>query len=174
MSEPERQMLARYAVNRSSLLEIGVFEGASTKLLADAMSEIAELFAVDPFFKGRLGVCWAKPIARRQAYNSKNRKRIHFVQMLSSEAEQAIKVNFDFIFIDGDHSYEGIKTDWEAWSPRCVIGGVIALHDTRIAAHAPHIKHFGSFKYYNECIRHARCFKEVDCVDTLSLVQRIG
>lgn len=35
----------------------------------------------------------------------------------------------DFVFIDGDHSYEGVKADIEAWRPKVRSGGMIAGHD---------------------------------------------
>ncbi len=35
----------------------------------------------------------------------------------------------DFIFIDGDHSYDACKADILAWSPFVKRGGVIAFHD---------------------------------------------
>lgn len=37
----------------------------------------------------------------------------------------------DFLFIDGDHSYEGVKRDFELYRPLVADGGLIALHDTR-------------------------------------------
>ena len=33
------------------------------------------------------------------------------------------------IWIDGDHSYEGVKGDIDAWTRRVRKGGVIAFHD---------------------------------------------
>lgn len=35
----------------------------------------------------------------------------------------------DFLFIDGDHTYEGVKRDFEMYKPLVRDGGVIALHD---------------------------------------------
>ncbi len=35
----------------------------------------------------------------------------------------------DFLFIDGDHSYEGVKTDFEMYSPLVKKGGIVAFHD---------------------------------------------
>jgi len=35
----------------------------------------------------------------------------------------------DFIFIDGDHSYEGVKKDFEMYSPLVKKRGIIAFHD---------------------------------------------
>ena len=35
----------------------------------------------------------------------------------------------DLLFIDGDHSYKGVKNDWEMYSPLVSKGGIIAFHD---------------------------------------------
>jgi predicted O-methyltransferase YrrM len=37
----------------------------------------------------------------------------------------------DFLFIDGDHTYEGIKQDFEWYSPLVRSGGIIAFHDIK-------------------------------------------
>lgn len=37
--------------------------------------------------------------------------------------------DIDFLFIDGDHTYGGVKKDYELYSPLVRVGGVIALHD---------------------------------------------
>lgn len=39
------------------------------------------------------------------------------------------KAIIDFLFIDGDHSYEGVKADYEKYSPFVRKGGLIAFHD---------------------------------------------
>jgi predicted O-methyltransferase YrrM len=39
----------------------------------------------------------------------------------------------ELLFIDGDHSYEGVKKDFEMYSPLVADGGMIAFHD--IAVH---------------------------------------
>ena len=38
---------------------------------------------------------------------------------------------FDFLFIDGDHSFEGVMQDFETYVPLVREGGIIALHDIR-------------------------------------------
>lgn len=35
----------------------------------------------------------------------------------------------DVLFIDGDHSYEGVKKDFELWSPLVRAGGMVLFHD---------------------------------------------
>jgi predicted O-methyltransferase YrrM len=56
----------------------------------------------------------------------------------SVEAINLARLNapYHFIFIDGDHTYEGVKADWENYSPMCIETGVIAFHD--ILPHEPY------------------------------------
>ena len=37
--------------------------------------------------------------------------------------------SIDFLFIDGDHSYEGVKNDFEMYKPLVSKGGIIVLDD---------------------------------------------
>lgn len=41
----------------------------------------------------------------------------------------------DFLFIDGDHTYDGVRADFEMYSPFVSDGGIVAFHD--IADHPP-------------------------------------
>ena len=42
-----------------------------------------------------------------------------------------LKDNYlDFLFIDGDHSYEGVKKDFELYSTIMSENGLITIHDT--------------------------------------------
>lgn len=36
----------------------------------------------------------------------------------------------DVLFIDGDHTYDGVEADFELWSPLVRPGGIVAFHDT--------------------------------------------
>ena len=35
----------------------------------------------------------------------------------------------DFLFIDGDHSYDGVRQDYESYAPLVRPGGLIGFHD---------------------------------------------
>lgn len=41
----------------------------------------------------------------------------------------------DFLFIDGDHTYEGVKSDYIMYSNFVRKGGIIAFHDAAITDH---------------------------------------
>jgi cephalosporin hydroxylase len=45
--------------------------------------------------------------------------------------------DIDFLFIDGDHTYEGVKDDFERYSPFVADGGLIAFHDIVNIEHDP-------------------------------------
>ena len=38
-------------------------------------------------------------------------------------------IKVDFLFIDGDHTYDGVKKDYEMYSPLVRSGGLVAFHD---------------------------------------------
>lgn len=48
----------------------------------------------------------------------------------SSEAAAEWTRPIDLLFIDGDHSYEGVKADWNAFAPHVRPFGFVAFHDT--------------------------------------------
>jgi hypothetical protein len=52
-------------------------------------------------------------------------KRGDSVQMATTYTDGSL----DFVFIDGDHRYECVKADIEAWLPKMKIGGILAGHD---------------------------------------------
>jgi len=54
--------------------------------------------------------------------------------LTSQEAVQrdALPAEIDLLFIDGDHSYTGVKYDFETVGRRVKVGGIILLHDSHI------------------------------------------
>jgi hypothetical protein len=81
--------------------------------------------------------------------------------------------DFDLIFIDGDHSLEGIQRDYIDWADRVKKDGYLALHDTKVPSYNPNVANLGSFKYFESDIKFDSRFKIVDQVDSLSILQRI-
>ena len=168
-TESERACLSRYAAGKRLLVEVGVFQGVTTRLLRQAMDPSATLFGIDPFFKNRLGVCLYRIIAVREVESVSNGV-VKWLEMTSSQALQTDQLmgcsGFDFIFIDGDHSWEGIKADWEGFSVLIRSGGIIALHDSRIRDGC------GSERFTNEVILQDPRFHVVETEHSLTVLQR--
>ena len=55
---------------------------------------------------------------------------VEIVRKTSDEAAKGWKHKIDLIFIDGDHTYEGVKRDWELFLPHLSELGVVVFHDT--------------------------------------------
>jgi cephalosporin hydroxylase len=62
----------------------------------------------------------------------------------------------DFLFVDGDHSYEGVRQDFEMYSPLARDGGLVAFHDV---APNPDVPEYGVAKYWRE-LRETRSTRE--------------
>ena len=75
------------------------------------------------------------------------------------------------MFIDGDHSEEGLLADWRTWSPLVEPGGIVALHDSRSTPERP-IDEAGSVKVTNEVILRDARFAVVDTVDSLTVLRK--
>ena len=57
-------------------------------------------------------------------------KKAVFLQGDSVEMSKEVEdKSLDFVYLDGDHSYEGCLADLNAWVPKVKKGGVIAGHD---------------------------------------------
>ena len=56
----------------------------------------------------------------------------------------------DFIFIDGDHSYDGVKEDYENYSPLVRPGGLVGFHDICMAADDLSLHNMGVSKFFRE------------------------
>jgi predicted O-methyltransferase YrrM len=172
----ERDALARHARDKRHLVEIGVWHGVTTKRLRAVMSPQGELWAVDPYARGRLGVSFPELIARNEVDAIEN-GRVRWIKTTGKEAAERWGAEghppAEFVFVDGDHSWDGIRTDWESWSGHVASGGVIALHDSRSTPARP-IEDAGSVRYTNEVIRSDPRYRVIDEVDSLTVLERVG
>ena len=107
-TEAERECLVRYASGRRRLVEIGVWHGLTTSRLRSVMATDGVLSAVDPFPPGRLGFSAQKQIAHYEV----GRIRNGTVRWLETDGAEAAVGHepVDFIFIDGDHSEQGVAS----------------------------------------------------------------
>jgi predicted O-methyltransferase YrrM len=112
----------------SRVLEIGVSGGGTLALWAQLAKDDAHLIGLDLTI----------PASAQELVNSKRRPQqsVQFIQGDShgEGVRREIALSFrdqplDFLFVDGDHSYEGVKKDWEMYSPMVRRGGLVAFHE---------------------------------------------
>lgn len=121
------KIISRRFANPAHFVEVGVWKGDSWKFMADCLREsgsATQWDAVD---------CWEDQQAL-EIFQQVRQQRpdvpglVH--QMYSVEAAKKYNDNsLDFVFIDGDHSYQGCSQDISAWWPKVKPGGILAGHD---------------------------------------------
>ncbi len=57
------------------------------------------------------------------------RERLTVLRCDTAEAAALVQRDFDFVFIDAEHTYEGVRDDIAAWAPKIVAGGLLSGHD---------------------------------------------
>ena len=120
--------------------EIGSYLGASTCFIVSAITADSILYCIDTW--GNVNMSYdpgdidSQP---RDTYNefqtntSRYKNKIRECRMWSKDAIRAIAKatdKIDFLFIDGDHNYEGVKQDWDLYSKLLKPGSVVVFHDT--------------------------------------------
>lgn len=70
---------------------------------------------------------------------------------------------FDLIFIDGDHTYEGVKMDWEMYHPFLKKDGLVAFHDI-IDTQRHRDRNVHVAKFWNE-LKETGLYEVVEIVD---------
>lgn len=145
-----QDMLLRILVARSlkshelSVLEIGSLFGINLAILYDTCREHFEtvrLNAIDPldgyYGKSRTDLITNVPVTRKIFEHNMRQvdvpaQDITLIQGLSTEAmvlEKAGLQQYNLLIIDGDHSYEGIKFDFDHYCSAVNLGGYILFDD---------------------------------------------
>jgi predicted O-methyltransferase YrrM len=117
------------------ILEIGTARGGTFFLLTRAATPDAVLISLD-LPGGKYGggyERWQTFVFRKLL---RPRQRGMFIQGNSHDSELLDQVRnalngqmLDLLFIDGDHTYEGVRQDYEMYSKLVRDGGLIAFHD---------------------------------------------
>jgi predicted O-methyltransferase YrrM len=117
------------------VVEIGTASGGTLFLLTRAAAPDALLVSLD-LPGGRFGggyQAWRKPLYRSFATADQH---IRLLRGNSHDPAMAAKLHrilagrpVDFLFIDGDHSYAGVKADFQAYAPLVRPGGLVGFHD---------------------------------------------
>ena len=125
------------------IMEIGTHNGGTLFCWPQIASNSATIISLDlpggPFGGGYKH----EDIARFETY-LKPQQSLKCLRMDSHLAETYSEVvhvlggrQIDFLFIDGDHTYEGVKADFNNYAPLVRTGGFIAFHDIHINPDMP-------------------------------------
>ena len=111
-----------------TIVEIGSFKGLSTYCLAKGTlaGNKVKVYAIDPHTMADSYKIFLKNMKKAGLLN----KTVIPIRKKSMEAVKGWDKKIGLLWIDGDHSYNSVRKDFEKWTPYLVKGGFIALHDT--------------------------------------------
>jgi predicted O-methyltransferase YrrM len=116
-------------------VEIGSARGKSACYIGMALKEngSGKLYAVDPH--ASTGWNDSNSVETFEIMQAHLRqlgveKQVTIVRETSRAALPRVPASIDLLFIDGDHSYDGVSADWEMFTPRMSEFGVVVFHDT--------------------------------------------
>lgn len=111
----------------ATIVEIGRSKGGSTLVLAAAMHEDARLWSYDLHVKWTAGEHSDAELRDALArYGLLDRVEIVVGDSRTAEPPPG---PCDLVFVDGDHTYEGVRGDYETWRGRLRAGGHLLFHD---------------------------------------------
>lgn len=103
------------------IVEIGVDQGGTFCAFEEA-APLADVIGID-IGGGCFASTGAQPFEDPRVIRGDSHDMATRVELERRLAGRPI----DFLFIDADHSYDGVKQDWEMYSP--LVKGVVAFHD---------------------------------------------
>jgi predicted O-methyltransferase YrrM len=118
-----------------TVVEIGMDYGGTLFLWTRVAAPDALLVAVDYRPLGRLGL--RSPFAVVRKGLARAGQRVELVMPADSHRPETLarvralvgERGIDLLFLDGDHSYEGVKRDFDDYSQLVRPGGLVVLHD---------------------------------------------
>lgn len=137
------KQIASLLPSNSTILEIGSFLGHSTALLATELKKrgkVVTYYVVDPwkaeyFDENDIRVALGESgsyldVVEKGLSDLGVLDCVKLIPCTSAEASIILsETSFDFIFVDGNHTYEGVKLDIQTWYPKLKVGGLIAGDD---------------------------------------------
>jgi predicted O-methyltransferase YrrM len=149
------------------IAEIGTANGGTLFMLTQIAAPDATIVSID-LPGGRLGGASSSmrhryPRWRARLYRGFGRddQSLHVIRADSHGVETVEDVRrrlpggeVDFLLIDGDHSYEGVRRDFELYSPLAADGGLVAFHDIVQSRQGGHGDPGGVPVFWNEVRNH--------------------
>lgn len=134
LTEPEARLLGAFAAlipASGSIVEIGSFKGRSTTMLATVAAHYGsgKVIAIDPHNSPVLLQQGSTSFDDFQRNIAPVAPHVEVHRATSAAVAPTWNCPIRLLWIDGDHSYAGAKSDLDGFLPHLVPGGVVAFHD---------------------------------------------
>jgi hypothetical protein len=155
------------SISQDCIVEIGVLYGQTTKIILE--NTTALVFGIDPIIPDSMNNSLIGDINKINELTNLY-SNFTFINDFSFNAVKNWNKEIDYLFIDGDHTYEAVKRDFEDWYPYVKNGGIISIHDSAANRGGPHFWP-GPSKLADELINDIR-LEYVETVTALTVFQK--
>lgn len=136
-----QDILEEYKVKR--MAEIGVWKGALTRFVMENCPDVSEYWAIDPwrymsssdnqmdnYYSQLDSNQWDEAAFDTYCIMQTYPHSLNIIRLSSVKASELFTDEyFDCVFIDGDHSFDGVSADLIAWYPKVKKGKLICGDD---------------------------------------------
>lgn len=131
-SEEKLTLVSLACSSNGTFVEIGSYLGSSSCFIAEGILQSgrkSHLYCIDTWQNDAMSE------GNRDTYNTSLNNTQEYRNVISPlrgwsyDIAKTFDKKVDFIFIDGDHSYEGVKKDVDLWVPKLNPGALIVMHD---------------------------------------------
>lgn len=126
------------------IVEVGAFRGRSTVALSAGAGSGVRVFSIDPHAEVIRDGCVAfeGPADRAAFFETMLRsgawRNVSLLNTTSEVVASGWSEPVGLLWLDGDHSYDGIARDWACWRPHLIDGAQIVFDDAHDDAIGPH------------------------------------
>lgn len=131
---PEEKLTLIFLARSSdgTFVEIGSYLGSSSCFIAEGIRQSGKkslLYCIDTWQNDAMSEGNRDTFGTFLSNTQKYQNIISPLRGWSYDIAKGFDKKVDFIFIDGDHSYEGVKKDVDIWLPKLNPNALIVLHD---------------------------------------------
>jgi hypothetical protein len=170
-TDNEIVLLQKYARKvKYGIVEIGTLDGGTIREVA--LCAKVPIFSIDPIIPDSMDnnlIGTREKILKNMSFY----KKFTFIQDYSFNVVKSFRDRFDMIWIDGDHTYEGCKKDFEDWYPLLETNGFLMFHDSAPVKSKgdSHMGYAGPIKLVNELKQYSK-LKFLECVDSITVFKK--
>lgn len=139
--------------NPETIVELGTDKGGTFFLWCRLLKQLKKIASID-LPDGRFGGGYDSRRIKLYRYFLFDNANVSTLFLRNDSHEPETKAalvkwlkpdKIDFLYIDGDHTYSGVKQDFEMYSTLVRPGGIIAFHDIRTKGNGHEV-----YRYWND------------------------